>query len=516
MWRTAAPLNYKYNAKWNAGENMLESKVWTPKSGAPDYVPVTTTNVWETVKNKWESLGSPEAQCPVGQFGAAGSLENEECKRRVAPLWEKFEDVFPDLPEVGPYNNLVDLVPIEEVCALGHYEDPEADIGPVPNLFENPGGLAQKLQEWYLRSLVPIYCEIAPPTAMDGACFCWPYFVNVTFRARSQYTGEWESPVGSTGIFFGPYRGVGVDVSPPNESGQWGYVIYANGSVNPGGIRFGTIHDCQIGVQKYPLASGSGYDDAELISVNSVVPLTPEDVYFYGLGYSEKGPAEDGTCPVPVVAPPLPNYPNTRGFYMPLPVPVISFPVAPGCPLEEDNLNITINLNVDAPPAGEPGPPGKDGKEGYSMLKTIEKTSDEYVQWNVNGNAGERGGVYGLASGTAFVTIIFNVGGVTQSNYRERRVFFEPQYDDFHRKEVGLGNVYLRLSSSEDATAPRMEVSMERMLIQVPDSPVGRNWELVINDKADAGFQIVDLGYRHVLRRVSNADQIPEVEYVGP
>lgn len=495
---------------------MQQSKVWKPKQGAPDYVEIRTADVWGQVKSKWERLGSPEAQCPVGQFGAAGSLENEECKRRVAPIWNRFEDVFPDLPETGPYNNLVDVVPVEEVCALGHFDDPEADIGDVPNLFSNPGGLAQKLQEWYLRSLVPTYCEIAPTSPMDGACFCWPYFWAFTFRAKLFGNADWDAPTQGSGVFFGPLRGFGVDLEPGTSFETSGYNIYAKGASNPGGFRFGTIHDCGIAVQKYSAGGGSGYVDAEILSVDSVTPFTPDDVSFYGLGYSATGPSPNGTCPLPNTAPPLPNYPNTRGVYMPLPVPIISFPVAPGCPNQEDNLNITFNLNVDAPPAGADGERGEDGKPGPTMIQLIEKVRDSSEQYDVAGGSGDKGGVYQLRKNTALVAVEFNVDGVTQENYREKRVFFAPVPDYAHRKEVGLGNVYLRLSSSNDATLPRMEISMSRMLIHVPNSFEFTPWELVVNDKADAGFKVIDLGYRHVLRKVANPDDIEEFEYYEP
>lgn len=494
---------------------MPASKVWKPKPGAPDYVPIRTSDVWSTVKSKWTSLGSPEAQCPVGRFGAAGSLENEECKRRVEPIWNKFEDVFPDLPETGPYNNLVDLVLIEDVCALGHFDDPEADIGPAPNLFENPGGLAQKLQEWYLRSLVPLYCEIAPITALDGACLCWPYFWSCTYRTKVVGAIDWSEPSTGGGVFFGPLRGFGVDIVDSPDFGGNGYSIYANGASNPGGFRFGTINDCGIAAQKYVGLTGSGFDDAEILSINSVTPFTPEDVSFYGLGYASEGPNSAGFCPLPNKAPPLPNYPNTRGSYMPLPVPIISFPNGPGCSPSEDNLNITFNLNVDAPDAGPPGIDGQQGKDGPTVIRTILQRRSEFQLDSFEPGQVDMGGVTRLPEDCAFVRVTFNTSGVTQENYNSRRVYFAPADDPDRRKEIGYGNAYLRLGDGYYATLERIVLSMEQTLIAIPPSVEGQRWRLVVNDKGSVGYVVTDLGLRHVLRRVRDVEGIPEWSYEG-
>jgi hypothetical protein len=495
---------------------MPNSRVWQAKAGAPPYVEIRTADVWGQVKAKWQSLGSPEAQCPVGRFGAAGSLENEECKRRVAPLWDRFENVFPDLPKTGPYNNLVDLVPVEEVCQLGFYDDPEADIGDAPNLFQNPAGLAQKLQEWFLRSKIPEFCEVAPIPPLEGGCFCWPYFVTVRFITKGVGDLDWSPVNESTSPAFGPIRGVGFELTPSRNGNLPGYNIFINGQLNPGGFRYGNIQTCEIGSQRYPTAAGSGFEDVQIISVGPIVPFTVEDIDFYGLGYATAMPSGDGFCPLPDATPPLPNYPNTRGVYVPLPVPIISFPTGTGCPLPEDNLNITIELNVDAPLAGADGAPGEKGKDGPTVIKQILKTRGSDLIGTSPPNGGTYGGVYPLPRGCAYVAIKFNVDGVTQSNYSGQRVFFSPADDYERRKEIGLGNAYLRMKNTSGMTLERMVLSMGRTLVFVPESAQELEWELVVNDKGDVGFEVEDLGHRHVLRQLDNIDDIDSLYYSEP
>lgn len=495
---------------------MPSSRVWQPKPNADPYVKITTADVLGAVKSKWQSLGSPEAQCPVGRFGAAGSLENEECKRRVAPLWDKFENVFPDLPKIGPYNNLVDLVPVEEVCQLGFFDDPEADIGDAPNLFQNAAGLATKLQEWFLRSQIPLYCEPAPIPPLEGGCFCWPYFVTVRYIVKYLGQLDYEPESSSTSPVFGPFRGAGLELTPGGDGELPGYRIYLKGQKNPGGFSYGNIQSCEIGSQEYPAAEGAGYSDCQITGVGPIRPFSLEELDYYGLGSATALPSGDGFCPMPSASPPLPNYPNTRGTYLPLPVPIISFPTGPGCPISDDIMNITVNLNVDAPLAGADGAPGKDGKPGPTMIKQINKIKSERDLFVVPMGQGNKGGVFSVPYGCAFMVIRFNVDGVTQENYSAQRVFFSPEQDDSRRKEIGIGNAYLRLKNSGYGTQERIVLSMGNTLIPVPEIDSIQQWELVINDKGDAGFTVVDLGYRHVIRRVDNPEDVAAISYYDP
>lgn len=493
-----------------------KSKVWIPKPNAPPYIPVTQKDIWDQVRGKWTDLGSPEAQCPSPQFGAVGSVENNECRRRVAPLWENFENLIPDTPTIGPYNNLQDLVSVEEVCALGFYEDPEADIGPAPNLFTDPGGLARKLVEWYLRSKVKTYCDPVDTLPNEGGCFCWPYFVTVRYRSKTLPGAEWSEPAESRSAAFGPIRGVRLVGPIPRESGNGSdFRIVVMGQRNPGGIIYGDTGDCTLEYQDYGNSGFSNFHDVELMELVNVEPFTTADMDFYGKSYDSVPRDSDGYCPVPPVLPPLPPTPNSKPFYMPLPVPSFIFPQPDYC-APPDMPNVTFNLNVPEGPMGPPGADGKDGKPGPTMIKTTEQVASVVTQWDIPGGTGDKGGVYNLYQDTAYVVIEFKVDGASQSNYRERRIFFEPISDDFRRKEMSLGNVYLRLSGMNDGSTERIELSHSHHLVEVPESPPGRSWVLVVSDKSDAGFRIVDMGYRHVLRRIENPDDVPSASYSEP
>jgi hypothetical protein len=179
-------------------------------------------------------------------------------------------------------------------------------------------------------------------------------------------------------------------------------------------------------------------------------------------------------------------------------------------------MQIVVNLNVDAPPAGPPGADGKDGKPGPTMIKTIVEKRTKYLDSDVPMGTGARGGVFYLAKDTAFVSVRFKTFGVKASEYKERRVFFQQENDYTNRTEIDYGNAYLRLNNTENSTLERISLSMERTLIEVPPSVDGEGWGLVINDKGDVGFELWDLGLRHVLRRIENIDDIEEVSYSEP
>jgi hypothetical protein len=179
-------------------------------------------------------------------------------------------------------------------------------------------------------------------------------------------------------------------------------------------------------------------------------------------------------------------------------------------------MDFTVNL-ISAPgPPGIDGIQGEDGKDGPTVISQIvEKRGEETIE-NVPMGAGNYGGVFSLPPHCAYVVLKFKVGGVNQANYSNRRVFFEAPDSYGHRKEISLGNAYLRLSSTQDGTLERTVLSMERTLIAVPDSPEGEFWQVVVNDKGDVGFEVVDLGYRHVLRRLENAEDVEGFEYSEP
>jgi hypothetical protein len=129
---------------------------------------------------------------------------------------------------------------------------------------------------------------------------------------------------------------------------------------------------------------------------------------------------------------------------------------------------------------------------------------------------GYKGGVVYLPRHCAYVRIRFKVSGATQENYSGRRIFFEPADSWERRKEIGLGNAYLRLTNSDDATLERIQLSMENTLIAVPKCPQNESWQLVLNDKGDVGYEVIDLGYRHVLRKVDNPENVSGFEYYEP
>lgn len=489
--------------------------IWERKPGAPDYVIVTTDKVWGQVKAKWNSLGSSDAMCPSPQYGQPGSPQNEACRSAVGPIWDNFEQNIPDLPETAPHYNISDIVSSDEVCALGYFDDPEADIGPAPNLFENPGALAMKLQEWYLRSLIPSLCRPKEQPPMEGGCFCWPYFVRVTGEWRSSVDGSWSS-VDSTTPVFGPVRGVSWELDEPSDGSPPGVSILIKGQFNPGGIRRGSTGDCTLATQDYITAGSSFTDSVRGLAIVSVIPFTLADLDFYGIGHPGNLPPSSEFCPVPPSAPPLRDYPNTRPIYMPLPVPQFVFPAAPGCPVgQEDYLNVTINVEGAVGPPGPAGADGKEGKDGPTMIRRIEAINQPVVLGSTEPGEGSYGGVFNIPQGCAAVEVRFKVPFVEEDLVRERRVFFDPPEGGNFRVEGSWGNAHLVLSGGESGSLERIQFSRLVTSILVPEIPNSRNWSLVVVDKGDQGVEVVDSGLRHVLRRVANVEEIPTYDYQG-
>jgi hypothetical protein len=489
--------------------------LWERKPNSPDYVIVTTDKVWGQVKEKWSSLGSPDAMCPSPKYGQPGSAQNDACRSAVGPIWDRFEETIPDLPATAPHYSISDVVPVEEVCALGYSEDPEADIGPPVNLFENPGALAQKLQEWYLRSLIPSLCQPVESPPLEGGCFCWPYFVKAKFEVRRYLSGEWEEVEARTAV-YGPFRGQGWDYVEPEAGGFPGVNVYVRGQENVGGFKTGGLDTCTLGTQKYPLFGGFGYDQARAITILEVVPFTIADIDFYGLSGSVGFLPTSEFCPTPQGLPPLNDYPNTRPVYMPEPIPVFRFPAAPGCPLgEEDYMIFTVNVEGAVGPPGPPGVDGKEGKDGPTMIRRIEAIQQPLKLGETDVGAGELGGSYSIPRGCAAVEVKFKVPFVEEDLVRERRVFFDPPEGGNFRVEGSWGNAHLVMSGAEQGSLERIQFSRLVTSIYVPELPDSRNWTLVVVDKGDQGIEVWDTGLRHVLRKVGNIDDIPSYDYQG-
>jgi hypothetical protein len=498
------------NLSKKEGQTMA-GQCYEPVSGAPPYLIITTKDIFDAVKNKWSQLGSPDSQCPSPQYGAPGSAKNNACRSLVAPTWKSFSDNFPDTPTIGPYNNIVDVVPMEEVCQMKVFGDPENQIGPPPNLFKNPGALGQQLQRWFIESQADVYCEPCSSTPEEGACFCWAYFVEVEIELYPASGGP-SFRLNSRSAAWGPIYGVDTRVTYVEQDNRWDFGVFVIGQRNAGGIRNGTDLDCRFGQQEYGNAGGFGYNRVEIVGGPFITPFTRADAEFY-FGYaSTDGPAGADRCPKAPPSPPINTYPNTLPVYMPLPVPVLRFPASDSCPTADDVMNFNVTY-VEQPgppgPAGEPGPPGKDGE---STMRMIRKVGAARTLEIVEPGQGSFGGETELPMDIAFVTLTWNSDGLSaQSN--GPRVLFEPPYGQGDRREILCGNCYLRNKRTRATLAPFIHTSMKESLIMVPDTFGEEQWFLVVTDKLDLGYEVKSVGSFHLWQSWSNPDDIPKLEY---
>jgi hypothetical protein len=489
----------------------MAGQCYQPKAGAPPYLIIRTQDLFDAVRNKWSQLGSPEAQCPSPEYGEVGSAKNNACRSLVAPTWRSFSDNFPDTPTIGPYNNIVDAVPMEEVCQMKVFGDPENQIGPPPNLFDNPGALGQQLQRWFIESQAEVYCEPCTSTPESGACFCWPYFVEVELEVYYA-SGSGSTKISSRSPAWGPIYGVDKRVVYIEQDNEWRFEVFIIGQRNAGGIRNGNDLDCKFGQQEYSSAAGSGFNRVEIIGGPTVTPFTREESELY-FGYaSSDGPAGADRCPKPPPSPPINLYPNSVPVYMPLPVPILRFPASDSCPTSDDVMNFNVTYVEQPGPPGPPGEPGPPGKDGESTVRIVRKVGVARSLNAVDGGSGAFGGETLLPMDIAFVTLTWNSDGLT-SESRGPRVLFEPPYGQGDRREILCGNCYLRNERTRATLAPFIHTSMKESLIMVPDTFGSEQWILVVTDKLDIGFEVKSTGSFHLWLGWSNPDDIPKIEY---
>jgi hypothetical protein len=492
---------------------MTQYGTWEPKPSSPPYIVISINDVWSMVENKWESLGSPDAQCPSPQFGALGSAQNNACREAVGPLWDRFKQIIPEWPKSAPHYGIVDAVPVEDICALGWTDDPEADIGPVPNLFENPGALAQKLQEWYLRSKVRDLCQRVDIPPMSGGCFCWPYFVKVS-GAYIDASGGPDVPIDSTTPVWGPIRSAGHSVEYREDGSLVGTRIFVVGQANDGGFPSGNTDTCLYGSQEYNAGGYSAGIGVRNLTIVEITPFTLADMAFYGISHAALLPPSSQYCPTPTTAPPLGDYPNSKPVYMPLPVPVFRFPSAPGCPVgEEDYLIFTVNVEGAVGPPGPKGDKGEDGEGGGLIVKKVVKTQGTNVLGETVGGGGEFCLEVSVPTNCAMVEVEFLIDDSDEAVNAGRRVYFENPDMGKASIEGSFGNIHLKGGYGLSASLPRIQCSRVVTLVDVPEPLDSQNWTVYVVDKGDVGVRITDMGYRHVLRAVSNPDDVPTFDY---
>jgi hypothetical protein len=424
---------------------------------------------------------------------------------------ENFDKNFPDTPTIGPYNNIVDAVPIEEVCQMKVFGQPENRIGPPPNLFENPGALGQQLQKWFLESQADVYCEPCPNTPGEGSCYCWPYFVTIKSKVTTQGTGT-VSEGYSTSAAWGPIYGTGTRIVTINESGLLGFNVFVIGQKNPGRFSDGRFDTCEVGTQEYMNSGGSGYSDVEILEVGPITPFSVEDCELY-FGYAPSGGGPTATtCPVPPREPPLGNYPNTRPVYMPLPTPAFVFPPPSGCPTEYEPMNFIVNY-IESPGApGAPGEKGPPGPPGDSIMRTPRQKSSRRVLQDVDPGTGAYGIRARLPASIAYVNVTWKSTGLNRSS-NGPRILFEAPYGQGDRREILCGNLYLVHEPSNSVVAPYMHSSADSVMVFVPDSHGEEIWSLQVRDTFDVGFTVESLGSFYSTWKFQNPEDIPELRY---
>jgi hypothetical protein len=490
------------------------SQCWTPKPGVPDILVISTEDMLNAVREKWKNLGGVDELCPSPQYGLPGSPQHDACLRLAAAANKQIDEIFPELPEIGPYNSKFDAVLMEEVCQMRNTSNPNLEEPPFPNLMENPQAFAQALQKWVLESKAKELCQPCEATPDTGQCYCWPYFADATLELTLQGSGQ-KVTTTTSAPFWGPFYGSGIRISEDPDTGQFGYVAYVIGQRNQGSFINGNSGTCEAGTEEYIIASGSGYTGADFTTGPTVRPFTSADYNFYFSSGNSVGPIELGFCPTPQnpIAPP--NMPNTRPLVMPNnpPTLIIQVDSPNGCP--NDVAQYITNFYETPGAPGAPGEKGDKGDTGDNMSRVIKRIADERILHEINPSEGYRGGSFLLPRNIALVKIVWKSGAITQDS-RGPRVFFQAPFGQSDRNEVGLGNLYLRHDRSGATLAPFMHTSMMNTLIKVPDLFIDEQWSVVVTDKYDLGFTIYDLGSYWDWARIQNPEDVPEIEYMAP
>lgn len=486
------------------------SETLVPRKDAPPYVPITMQDVWGEVKERWADMYSPEASCPVSEYGPVGSPSQTVCRKTYEETWNKIKDELPDYPSGGPYNPPVDLVSVEDICYVGSHPEDES----FPNLFDDLGALAKRLQESWKRRNAARYCEAAPPEfpPTAGGCICMPYFVTVSYETRSTPgVGEWIPAEPSTSPVWGPISGVSVinqDISPEAPLGGYRVVVNAQGGV----LNFRNGWNCRPERIEAVTAASSG-GEARIAGGGSVFPFSVADCEFYFGQVPEGYPNLTGECPVPFPPQPSDPLPNTTPYLVPNSPPVFAFPVnGPACPEETDVLEIKIVYEGGAGPAGPPGADGEKGRAGETTMRRAVKLFSEVTLGESEAKPGNDIDT-SLPEGCAFVRVDWlGVLGFPKAEYPRQ---FHSSPNKGTLDEFLLGRIFVGIEGEEGWSVPFCQASKAQSLVSIPDIP-GKQLRISVTDVVGVGVRVVDIGYRFRDFRWTNPESIPGVEYTSP
>jgi hypothetical protein len=481
-----------------------------PRLDAPPYIPITMQDVWGEVKERWADMYSPEQSCPVDKFGPPGSPAYEICKKTLEETWDKIKDELPDYPSGGPYNPPVDLVSVEDICYVASHDEDSS----FPNMFQDLGALAKRLQESYKRRVAPAYCEPAPQEfpPSRGGCICLPYFVTVTYEYRQEVgIDPWLLAAPSTSPVWGPVGGVSVvnrPVSPDNPLGGYAVLIDSQGQ------RLTLFGGWNCSPERIKaVTAGSSGGEARLAGGASIVPFSIADCEFY-FGQAPEGyPDLTGECTVPFPPKPSPDAPNSLPFAMPTTPPVFAFPVtSPGCPEETNVLEIRVVYEDGIGPAGADGEKGEKGESGETTMRRPVKLFSQNTLENAPAIAGNDITAI-LPLGCVYVRIDWvSVLEFPKAQYVRQ---FHESMNDGKLDEFQLGRIYLSVAGEDGWFSPYVQASKGQTLVEVPDSP-DIQYKISVTDVSGIGVSIVDIGYRYRDFRWQNPEDIPELEYVAP